>query len=278
MERKYYFLALPAIALAITACGGRHSENSGDADVINEFKICETLMTADKNYRVTTDYGDAYLELYTSIHWPEMFGDNDLAVLQDSILYYAFGDSTATDVRKSIKKFLNDTSVVEGAVSVTPVDSLPADSVTYFYNVLASVVEADEEMVTCQVVSSSYFGGAHPMTGTHPFTYSFAQKEVLGVRNMFLPGVTGDSIVPVIREALARQLSVPVDGLERAGIFASQLTYPGQPYIASNTLYFHYDPYEIGPYALGPVDVAVYPYEIDRFLRPEVKSLFDQGI
>ncbi len=83
--------------------------------------------------------------------------------------------------------------------------------------------------------------------------------------------------MPVIRTALARQLSVPVDALDRGGIFVSQLTYPGKPYIASNTLYFHYDPYEIGPYALGPVDVAVYPDEVDRFLRPDVKSLFDQG-
>ena len=30
-------------------------------------------------------------------------------------------------------------------------------------------------------------------------------------------------------------------------------------------------------YAMGAVDVAVYPYELDAFLRPEVKKLFDQG-
>ena len=35
--------------------------------------------------------------------------------------------------------------------------------------------------------------------------------------------------------------------------------------------------HEIGPYAMGAVDVAVYPYELDAFLRPEVKKLFDQG-
>ncbi|WP_368506410.1 RsiV family protein [uncultured Duncaniella sp.] len=55
------------------------------------------------------------------------------------------------------------------------------------------------------------------------------------------------------------------------------MTYPGIPYISGNTLYFHYDPYEIGPYAMGSVDVAVYPYEIERFLQPSVIRLFDQG-
>ena len=278
MDRKHYLIALPAIALAMTACGGRGADGSdGSADVINEFQVSETLMTADKNYRVTTDYGSAYLELYTSIHWPEKLGENDLGVLQDSILYYAYGDTVAADVREAIKTFLNDTSVVEGAESVIQVDSLPADTMTYFNSVMASIMEVDEEMVTYQVVSSTYLGGAHPMTVTRPFTYSFAMKQVLDMDNMFLPGVTSDSIMPVIREALARQLSVPVSGLERAGIFASQLTYPGKPYIDSNTLYFHYDPYEIGPYAMGPVDVAVYPNEVEGLLRPEIMSLFDQG-
>lgn len=83
--------------------------------------------------------------------------------------------------------------------------------------------------------------------------------------------------MPIIINALARQLEVPVDGLEKAGIFTSQLTSPGYPYISNNTLYFHYNPYDIAPYSRGMVDVAVYPYEVDRFLTPEAKALFDEG-
>ncbi|MDE5690546.1 RsiV family protein [Duncaniella sp.] len=277
MERKYCFLASAALALALTACGGSGSGRKADAGLINEFQVSEVLMTADRDYRVSMDYGDAYLELYTSIHWPERLGDNDISVLRDSLLYFAYGDTTVTDIRAAIRAYLDDTSIVEGIKTVTEVDSLPADTMTYFNNVTASVMEINEDMATYQVVSSTYLGGAHPMTSVRPFTYSFAQGQVIGLDNMFLPGVTVDSIMPVIRTALARQLSVPVDALDRGGIFVSQLTYPGKPYIASNTLYFHYDPYEIGPYALGPVDVAVYPDEVDRFLRPDVKSLFDQG-
>lgn len=279
MKKLIQLLAVPVVTLCMTACGGNGSAGSDASDEyqITEFEIGETLMTADKNYRVETGYGTVYLDLYTSIHWPERFGGNDLTVLRDSMLRYAYGDTTETDVRKAIRTFLADTSVVEGAESVTPVDSMPSDSMTYFNSVTASVMELDEEMVTYQVVSSTYLGGAHPMTGTRPFTYVFADSKVLSTDNMFLPGVGTDSIMPIIKDALARQMSVPVSGLEQAGIFVSQLTYPGRPYIASNTLYFHYDPYEIGPYALGPVDVAVYPNEVDRFLRPDVKSLFDQG-
>ena len=66
--------------------------------------------------------------------------------------------------------------------------------------------------------------------------------------------------------------------LYRAGIFSSQLTYPGQPYINNNVLYFHYNPYDIAPYSSGMIDVAVYPYEVERFLAPGVINLFDVGI
>lgn len=115
------------------------------------------------------------------------------------------------------------------------------------------------------------------MTTVRPFTYDFANSQVLDNSNIFRHGTPTDSIVPVIKEALARQLGVSVGGLRNAGVFADQLTYPGIPYISGNTLYFHYDPYEIGPYAMGSVDVAVYPYEIERFLQLSVIRLFDQG-
>lgn len=278
MKLKYFLMAAPLLALGLASCGGHTEKATGDSgDAITEFDINQKLVSADKNYRVETDYGTVYLEMYTSVQWPEKLGGNDISVLRDSLMNFAYNDTTSTSVRDAVKRFLNDTSIVEGATNITPVDTLPADSMTYFTSVTANVLDLDEEMVTYQVVTSQYMGGAHPLTATRPFTYDFAQKAVLDFSNIFRQGVSSDSIMPIITEALARQLSVPVRGLERAGIFVSQLTYPGKPYISNNTLYFHYDPYEIGPYSLGAVDVAVYPYEVDRFLQPAVKKLFDQG-
>lgn len=277
MKLKFLLLGLPLLAAGLNSCGGGAKGDATADDGITEFEVNQKLVTADKNYRVETNYGNVYLELFTSIQWPEKMGDNDIRVLRDSLLSFAYSDTTSTSIREAVSRFINDTSIVEGAKSVVPVDTLPADSMTYFGSVTVSVIDLDEEMITYQVTSSSYLGGAHPMTVTRPFTYDFALGKVLDFDNIFRPGVTADSIVPVITEALARQLSVPVRGLERAGIFVNQLTYPGQPYISNNTLFFHYDPYDIGPYALGPVDVAVYPYEVDSYLQPEIKSLFDQG-
>ncbi|MDE5914966.1 MAG: DUF3298 and DUF4163 domain-containing protein [Duncaniella sp.] len=275
MKLKYYLVGLPLIGLLAASCGNRN-EVPADSE-ISEFEIHKKLLTADRSYRVVTDYGTVYLEMYTSVQWPEKFGGNDIKVLQDSVLNFAYSDTTSVSIHDAIRKYLDDTSFLEGVKEIVPVDTLPPDSMTYFSSVTGAVLDLDEGMVTYQLVSSSYLGGAHPMTATHPFTYDFAESRVLDNSNIFRPGTPTDSIVPVIREALARQLGVPVSRLKNEGVFADQLTYPGIPYISGNTLYFHYDPYEIGPYAMGSVDVAVYPYEIERFLQPSVVRLFDQG-
>lgn len=277
MNRKFYLLGLPLVALLATACGQKNDAASAGEDEITEFDINQKLVSAQKDYKVVTDYGTVYLELSTSIHWPEKMGGFDLSTLRDSLLNFAYSDTTSTSIREAVKKYIADTSVVDGAKDIVVVDSLPADSMTYFNTITANVLDLNEQMVTYQVVGSTFLGGAHPMTAIHPFTYDFTETTVLDNGNIYLPGTPTDSIVPIIKDALARQLGVPVKGLDRAGIWSNQLTYAGRPYIANNTLFFHYDPYEIGPYALGAVDVAVYPYEIDRFLKPSVRKLFDEG-
>lgn len=290
---------LTLLIVTATVCGlasGCKSGNGGaDNDiVINCFDVSERILTADRYYQAVLGEDTMYLDQYVSLHWPDKFGDGDLKVLHDSLLYYCFNDTSITDPEVAMRHFLRDTSVLTGdgedvdtlAVEnemryvVEPVDSLPAgvDAMgCYFNNVMASVVELDEEMVTYQVTSSSYLGGAHPFTSIVPFTYDFATSQVLTVDNMFVPG-KAEEVMRIVVKALARQLDVKESGLERAGILVSQLTYPGQPYIRNNMLYFHYNPYEIAPYSFGMIDVAVYPYEVSEILRPEVMKLFDVGV
>ncbi len=279
MRSKSFFM-LVAACFFVTSCGGSDERNAGEtnADCIREFEVNQSLIAADRNYRMEMDYGTVYLDLSTSVQWPEKIGDENLAVLRDSIVRFAYCDTSSVSIRGAIEKYISDTSFVTGVRQAQSVDSIPSDSMTYFNKVTVTMMEIDRVMATYNVSSAMYLGGAHPTSSSRPFTYDFSQGKVVGLDNMFMSGVTVDSIMPVIKEALARQLSVPVSGLEGAGIFVNQLTFPGKPYIADNTLYFHYDPYEIGPYSLGPVDVAVYPYEIDRFITPAVRRLFDDNL
>lgn len=279
MKKSFYCFGVAMAALAMASSCGNGGKSDADNRITN-FEVKQAIKTADKNYKVVTDYGTVYLDLYTSIHWPEQLGDANLKVLQDSLLYFAYGDTAMNgSVDDAIVAFINDTAMVGGASEITPVDSMPeaGDNMpAYFNNVTATVLDMNEEMVTYQVTASSYFGGAHPDTYIRPFTFDMRSGKVLDVDNMFKQEAR-DSIVPLIVGALARQLDVAPANLDRAGIFTSQLTYPGAPYVANNMLYFHYNPYEIAPYSAGMIDVVVYPYEVESMLTPEARSLFDIG-
>ena len=281
--KKLVILASGALLVAAFATGCGEADKRQKAGVeVTSFPVREVILSADRNFRVVFDGDTSYLDQYASIHWPEAFGGSDIEPLRDSLIRYCFSDTTFAGPEEAVRHFVDDTSVFDvpdGEIQVTPIDSLPAGGEgvrSYFNNVSATVMEVDEVKVTYQVTQSTYLGGAHPSTIVHPFTYDLADGRVLDVDNMFTQQGR-DSIMPIIINALARQLDVPVSGLDRAGIFSSQLTYPGLPYINNNILYFHYNPYDIAPYSSGMIDVAVYPYEVESLLRPEVKELFDVG-
>lgn len=272
------------IGMFATGCGNRNTEGEQCEVEVTQFPISEVIMTADRSYRAVAEGDTVYLDQYVSLLWPEALGDADMRVLQDSLLWYCFGDTVSETPRQAIERFVCDSSVLGGddgggGCVVEPVDSLPADiggMGCYFNNVIAAVADLNEEMVTYRVTTSAYMGGAHPMTAVFPFTFDFEGAQIVTLDNLLTPEGR-EAIVPVIVSALARQSDVPVEGLRRAGFFVSQLDYPGDPYICNNILYFHYNPYEIAPYSAGMIDVAVYPYEIEQYLRPEMRRLFDLG-
>lgn len=286
-------LLLLVLAGTALCCCSRSGAGQSDGVEISQLDANFSILTAQRIYRFTADGDTGYLDRSVSIHWPAALGDADLAPLRDAILSACFGpDTTATapdgDLQydpaspdPAIRRFLLDTSdlAADSLTSITPVDSIPESAEgfeprVYFSSVKASVLELDEQLITYRITVSSYMGGAHPITAIFPLTYDFTTSTLLTLDNLLNPEARHE-IMPIITAALARQLDVPVSHLRRAGIFTDQFTEPGTPYIYNNTLYFHYNPYEIAPYSSGMIDVALYPYEIDSLLTPEARPLLD---
>lgn len=275
---KKFFSAVFVALLLISL--GSCSDNVKKTDPeIEEFEIGQIIKSADRNYRFLMAGDTTYVDIFTTIQWPTRLGDADIRVLQDSLLRICYPDTFGLDVDVAIKAYLDDTMMINEMADdgkVERVDSIPdGDEVrSYFASVSASASEITEELATYQVTFASYLGGAHPYAASYPFTYDLENVRVLTLQDILTPeGV--DSIMPVIQNALARQLEVPVERLGRAGIFMSQFDKPGKPYISGSVLYFHYNPYEIAPYSAGMIDVPVYPYELKDWLQPDVKKLFD---
>jgi len=274
-------LATAAIPMFFASCGQQTqpASETDKTEAISEFAVDQTVKSAEKNYLVTFGPDTAYYQKATIIHWPDKIGDADLGALRDTLVSYCYGTQAAT-VNDAIKAYLDNTSNIgqpSAEDKIVAIDSMPAsDQVRSWYdNVSATVLEINSETATYEVTASSYLGGAHPMTATRPFTYDLRNGKVMTLDNMFVAGST-DSLMTVIKTALARQFNVRPDQLSKAGIAVDQLTFPGQPYIMGGSVIFHYNPYDIAPYSMGSIDATVYPYELQTLLTPEAKAIVNQ--
>lgn len=279
MKKIYLPLVGCVAALMAVSCGSNSGSGASSTGGVRNFDVNMTVKSAEKFYQ-TDVYGDTvYIDVSTSIQWPERIGDFDIASLQDTIVSYSFGKDKVAErnIDKIISGYIADTSFIGDDSECNAIDSIPGgdDAAPYFYDVTATLVEVNEQMVTYQISAFAYTGGAHPYGASHPFTYDLSRGCVLTAENMFRAG-SEKEVLSIVQNGLARQLGVNPSQLESAGIFVSQFTSPGQPYINNDVIVFHFNPYDIAPYSMGNIDVAVYPYELNEYLAPEVKALLNE--
>ena len=264
-------------ACAALAFGGLCACSNGGNTAISDFVIKENIKSASQTYMEISDNDTIYWTLSTSVQWPVEFGDHSLEVLQDSIMQKLFGGATLQNKMKiddAIAHFIDTPDIFEENATMVKVDSIPELVMNSRYiEETAKVAELNEKFVTYQIIHSSYLGGAHPNTGIDMFTYDLEQGQVMTMANMFKPG-TEKALMTAIREALAQQLGVDSpDKLDDAGIFTDQLTEPGQPYLQDDALVIYYNPYEIAPYAMGPIEVTLWPEAVETLVTPRVIEL-----
>lgn len=277
--KKIYLPLVGCVAAMMAASCGSNDGSGASSTGVRNFDVNLTVKSAEKFFQTDVDGDTVYIDVSASIQWPDRIGDFDIASLQDTIVSYSFGhDKVAVrDIDKIILDYTADTSFIGGDSKCNAIDSIPGgdDAAPYFYDVTATLVEVNEQMVTYQISAFAYTGGAHPYGASHPFTYDLARGCVLTAENMFRAG-SEKEVLAIVQSGLARQLGVNPSQLESAGVFVSQFTSPGQPYINNDVIVFHFNPYDIAPYSMGNIDVAVYPYELNEYLTPEVKALLNE--
>lgn len=267
-------------AAAITAgccvvsgcCNGACPSDAGGKDAISQLVVEETLLSASKSYKVNVEGMDAWLTFTTSVDWPEKIGDCELATLRDTLLQRMYKVQPGTDVRKAMRGFINDRGVFGRSATFTEVDSVPATPESYEVTCTGKLLSLSERMVTYQVYSESYMGGAHPMHATYPFTYDLVNGEVVSLRNLFKPG-SDPAVLALIKEQLATQEGVAVDKLGEAGILVDRLNVSPLVYLRQGEVVFHYVPYSVAPYSKGEIDVAVPSFQLRDYLTGQAAEL-----
>lgn len=273
--------SLIAPALLLASCGGApESSESSVPEVsaaqrgeVSSFEVKENIKSVSRAYRMVGETDTCWLTLSTSVQWPEKIGNADIASLQDTIMATAYRTYRANDIDASMLNFVADTEIYDLGTAER-VDSMPEEAGVkgYYSTVTSKLIELGTRMVSCQVSTSTFMGGAHPNVVSVPFTYDLTIGTVLNTGNLFREG-TMPEVTAIVRSSLAEQFGVKASTLVAAGFFTNDIAASDMVYVANGMVTFHYNPYDIAPYSMGAIDVKVAPWLLEEFLTPQAKAL-----
>ena len=279
---KKSFLAMAALAMAMTACNSNSSDNteeSGTDGAVKSFPVSMSIKSTQQCYSISDSLNecDVYLTLSTSVQWPEKLGDYDLTALQDTIVSRLYNKKLAgKGIDEMMTAYVGDAASYDLGSKITRIDSVPSESAfnnEYYSQSDMSITEVNEDMVTVNVSFEMYMGGAHPDWGSFPFTYDLKAGKVITPAYLFKPG--SDSILAsLLKETVAEQFNISVAQLE-SSMFTPDMPVSNCVFIRGGDIVFHYNPYDFLPYSYGAVDAAISVYSVQDILSPAAQKLLD---
>ena len=114
------------------------------------------------------------------------------------------------------------------------------------------------DTLLCYVITrSSYTGGAHGIYGTECYNYSLAGGYEITTADLFTEAQL-ERLNRLIREDICKHYGVRSDEeLETKGFFPEYIGVTENFLVTPEGITFYYNPYDIGCYALGSVEVSV---------------------
>ncbi len=185
-----------------------------------------------------------------------------LQAIEDSNIWYFFqleeftgtaGEAAAEALRRTMDE-----------LTLFPAESAAAGEL---FNEAVATVSTVDSVLVYSISRSSYDGGAHPMHSIEVHNYRLSDGCEL-MREDFFSDAQLDALTAAIRTKLCGQYGVTGDeGLAEAGFFPEAIGVSENFTITPEGIVFHYNPYDIGCYALGSVDVVLTKAEIGEALR-----------
>ncbi len=130
-----------------------------------------------------------------------------------------------------------------------------------------------EKIISFAFAAYSYTGGAHGNYSTSYLSVDINTNKIIHLKDiMNTAGIS--KLQPLLEKAFRKQFQLkPDDSLTKGGLFENKLTPNNNFYITEKGIAFIYNPYEIGPYAMGEIELFISFKEIEKYLQPHFKKL-----
>ncbi len=153
--------------------------------------------------------------------------------------------------------------------------SLEEDSKQYFWGYsstcTAGLTRSDTSVVSLRIFSSDYSGGAHGMYAYYGETFDVKTGDLLELDDIL---ADADDFYPNAAKYITNELANTYGD----GLFAeyeqsvSETLSPGQVhcwYLTGNGIVIVFNPYEVGPYAMGAAEITLPYTEFGSYLKEE---------
>lgn len=281
---KNLVLAIVAIvgATALVMCVSPKSDSNKKEDGgITNFEVQQVFKQLSKSYIClgsdsVYDGSNIYGEITTSVQWPVKIGNNNINVLQDSLLAKAFDKPKSTIDSTMYNYALNPECLSE--FKIKEVKTIPyTDAKTRVWsnsvNVLAQSM--NENFAVYRIEYSSFLGGAHPNSNETYINYDIKNNKILSYNDIFKKDSDGEIEKLIEAELCSMYNATNVKSLvSDTGIDISSILTSKSIYLSQDNIVFFYNPYEIGCYAMGAIRVKLSIWILNMFLTPEGKSLY----
>lgn len=257
-----------------TSCGNsaKSEKNAGKADNIIEFETYD-----DELGFVAPNFieGDSvYAAVKYSIVWPEKIGQQDFRAMRDSLMTVTFGNDNAETftqatgdfVQRSLEDFFGDMNGNMPEYEKTSYAQAYDAAGNNVQTLNSEVTLLNTNLLVIRATNYTYYyHAAHGMTTVAFLNYSLADHLVLNPSNFFTAG-TDTAILDLINAAAKEKY------YEEGALFDRPITTFSNFQVTENDVVFVYQPYEVGPYSSGVIEVPVSQYDLYRFLTPEARK------
>ena len=256
---------IPSALIALTAVAVNSCSGSSTVDTI-EFET----RTDSVGYLVSDYYGDSvYSASRYSVVWPKLISEQDYNAISDSLTMVTFGvkadnfaEAANIFTRAGLNDLTQDPDSGSRAYEVVPFETAYDARRTNIDLISSEITLLTPDMLVVAVNTYTYYyGAAHGMIWRRFLNYSIKNHELMTVANTFASGNEKAILSLITASALKRY---PDDGV----LFDAPIEQFDNFQITDNDIVFVYQPYEIGPYSSGIIEIPVSQQDLYRFLTP----------
>ncbi len=131
----------------------------------------------------------------------------------------------------------------------------------------------DKDYVSLEINKQEYSGGAHGIENFYYLNYDLQNNRELTLADI-LQSPDSPQLLRLIIQKIQERFGVTTQKeLEAIGIYsADEIPIPTNIHFDADSIYFHYNPYEIAAYVIGSIDVGLSYEQLTPYLKDPFKS------